>query len=91
MSGTENILAAAGPSIALAGMLIVFTALALISLFIAALPRILRAVSRIWPEPEHTPSVPPPQENSSGEGSAGGIEPIVAAIGLALHHRAQRT
>ncbi len=79
----QNIIDGQGISIAITGMVIVFFALSLISLFIAALPRILNRVALVWPEPEE----------HNGYGSASPQAPdavsdeIVAAIGVTLHRR----
>ncbi len=51
--GLQRIVDGQGLPIALAGMIIVFTALLLISLFITLLPRILATVARRFPETEH--------------------------------------
>ena len=48
--GFQNIADAQGVAIAIAGMVIVFSALALISFFIASLPRLLTRVEGILPE-----------------------------------------
>ncbi len=79
----QNIADGQGVSIAITGMVIVFFALSVISLFIAALPRILVKVAKRWPEKEsHQASASvarPAVEGLSGE--------LVAALGMALHHR----
>jgi Na+-transporting methylmalonyl-CoA/oxaloacetate decarboxylase gamma subunit len=70
-----------GLSIALTGMTIVFVALALISLFIEALPRVLAIVARVFPvvaEPE--PSAKAGRSNVSSDDEA-----VLAAIGYVLH------
>ena len=69
----ERIMAAHGFGVAIVGMTIVFSALAFISLFIAALPRILTVVSWIFPDASTRAS-----EDD---------EKIVAAIGAVLHAR----
>lgn len=51
--GLQRIDDGQGLPIALAGMIIVFTALLLISLFITLLPRILAMVARRFPETVH--------------------------------------
>jgi len=70
----QNVIDGNGIVISIAAMLIVFTALTLLSLFIAALPRFLKIVARVLPE-EH-PAGPPPVD-----------ERIVAAIGCVLRRR----
>ena len=75
----QNIIDGHGFSIAITGMLIVFAALVLISLFIAALPKVLEAVSGVFPE----------KVDSHVQRASGSIDPsVVAAIGFALHQRA---
>ena len=74
-----------GFAIAIAGLIIVFTALLLISLFIASLPRVLTAVSRVWPETEEIhvrQSYPESQVPDDGA--------VLAAIGYVLHTELQR-
>ncbi len=78
----QNIIDAQGGELALAGMLIVFVALAAISIFIACLPKILPFLNKILPEAElHTkpkarPSAPPASNNGA----------VAAAIAFARHH-----
>ena len=71
-------------AIALAGLTIVFTALILISIFIASLPRILNLVSKVWPESDG-----PHQESSQSERGLPD-EAGLAAIGFVLHTEVQR-
>jgi Na+-transporting methylmalonyl-CoA/oxaloacetate decarboxylase gamma subunit len=74
-----------GISIAVAGLLIVFTALLLISLFIASLPRLLEIFARAWPEVDehhHWESHP---ESFLPENDA-----VLAAIGFVLHTELQK-
>ena len=52
MRGIENIQAYDGVGIALTGMCIVFTALILITFYIAWLPWVLKHLAKILPEPE---------------------------------------
>ena len=73
----QNIAAGQGSDLAVTGMVIVFVALTLISLFIRLLPRALELVSRLLPamdDPHQvvSPSVP----DAAGR---------IAAIGFALH------
>ena len=70
--GLQRIADGQGPPIALAGMVIVFTALLLISLFITVLPRILAAVARRFPETvHHAPHrVEPPPEDLAAVAAA---------------------
>lgn len=73
-----------GLAIALSGLTIVFTALILISIFIASLPRILDLVSRVWPESDNLH-----QESSDAENSLPD-DAVLAAIGFVLHTEVQR-
>ena len=81
----QNIAEAQGVAIALTGMLIVFTALILISVFIAALPRLLASLEGVLgPEKEHHAAAAPRPSASATE------EQLVAAIGYVLHLRRSR-
>jgi hypothetical protein len=73
---TQNILDAHGIEIAIIGMLVVFTALALISAFISLLPSVLRIVNFIYPlkDPCHL-----------SESSDTPKDEVLAAIGSVLH------
>jgi oxaloacetate decarboxylase gamma subunit len=75
----ENIAANNGFDIALTGIVIVFVALTLISIFIALLPKILNALAFALP-PEDTSSPPPRSAGSSGD-------EIAVAVGYAMHKR----
>ncbi|MBS10735.1 MAG: hypothetical protein CME19_03920 [Gemmatimonadetes bacterium] len=80
----QNIIDGQGIPIVITGMVIVFFALTLISLFIAALPRILERIAQRWPEPEgHHHSAP-------AAAQAGVTDDVVAAIAVALHRRRAR-
>lgn len=73
-----------GIAISITGLTIVFVALLLISLFIAALPHILALVNEFLPEPEPpAAAIPAPQIDPSAD------QELAVAIGAALH--AQRT
>lgn len=75
-TGMQNIADGQGVAVATAGMLIVFTALSLISVFIALLPRLLTGVGRIFPEKAAAaPRRSAPQEDLS----------LVAAAAAAFH------
>ena len=74
-----------GSSIAVAGLLIVFTALLLISLFIASLPHILAVVSQVWPEIDDPHAHPGHPESLVADDGA-----VLAAIGYVLHVEVQR-
>lgn len=73
-----------GIAIAGTGLLIVFAALILITLFIAALPRILETVATVLPE---VPDRHAPQDSSE---SLLPDEAILAAIGFVLHSELQK-
>ena len=78
----QNIIDAQGAELALAGMLIVFTALTGISIFIGLLPKILPVINKILPEVElHTK----PKARSSAP-AATNDGAVVAAIAFAMHH-----
>ena len=77
--------ASEGLAIAFAGLVIVFTALILISLFIASLPRMLAVVNRYWPEVDEAPGpVSHPESQVPDDGA------VLAAIGFVLHTEFQR-
>lgn len=78
----QNIIDADGFGIAITGMTIVFVALVLISLFIAALPHMLERLAPFLP-PEKLPPGELPQSTPEPE------EDVVAAIGYVLHIEAQ--
>lgn len=72
-------------AIAATGLIIVFTALILISLFIASLPHILQVVAHIWPEvDEGHPHVTHPESQVPDDGA------MLAAIGFVLHTEMQK-
>ena len=72
----QNILDGHGIEIAIIGMLVVFTALALISAFISLLPSVLRVVNFIYPV--KASSVLPECSNTPDD-------EVLAAIGSVLH------
>lgn len=74
--GLENIVAANGVTIAIMGMIIVFTALAIIALFISQLPKLLPLLGRFFPEGHHHNAAPVSQPSDH--------EKVLAAIGFAL-------
>ena len=78
----QNIINGQGFSIAITGMLIVFSALTLISVFVTALPKLLTSINRIWPE-----STPVTEARPSGALSGASDPTVVAAIGYALHQQ----
>jgi len=71
---------AQGLDLAFVGMSIVFTALVLVSIFIAILPRILAAIH---------PYIPPAQLHTQSHSRENDDDAIAAAIGFALHARHQ--
>ena len=71
---------AQGLDLAFVGMSIVFTALVLVSIFIAVLPRILAAIH---------PYIPPAQLHTQSHSKENDAPAIAAAIGFALHVRRQ--
>jgi oxaloacetate decarboxylase gamma subunit len=81
--GWENVTESNGLGIAVTGLVIVFSALTLISVFIAMLPRILLVLSAVLPAEPHPPA--PSQRRKAAD-----EEELVAAIGVALHHRRTR-
>ncbi len=74
-----------GAVIAIAGLLIVFAALLLISLFIAVLPKLLEQVARVWPEVES-------HHGSEARAAEPDVEQaaVLAAIGFVLHTELQK-
>ncbi|WP_182870331.1 OadG family protein [Stieleria mannarensis] len=78
-------IAVRGISIAVAGMLIVMLALIFISLFIAASPRILAAVAKVYPEP-----VERHRKRTETQDRDVNDEAVLAAIGFVLHTEFQK-
>lgn len=74
--GVQNIIDGEGFAVSITGMLIVFSALMFISLFIAVLPHILKFVARIFPEAST-------ETNKALEPD----ESIVAVIAAALYEK----
>lgn len=86
MSGWEHVvekegLAYAGITTALAGMAVVFAALAIISTFIWLLPRALELLARVAPERETPHLLPQPAASPAISEDAS----IAAAIGFAMY------
>lgn len=73
-----------GVAIAITGMLIVASVLLFISLFIAALPRVLALIAKVFPEQEH-----PDSGKTHPESLIPDNEAVIAAVGYVLHLRAQ--
>ena len=89
----QNILDGQGVGIAITGMSIVFVALALTSLCIFVLPKLLERVARIYPEsaghgkrPAPRPDTPAPAAPAA---PARDEAEVVAAIAFACHAAAQ--
>ena len=78
----HNIVSGQGFELAFAGMIIVFTALVLVALFIALLPKALVVVNRLIPE-AHPHTAPPPKRQVDDDTA------IAVAVGFALHARQQ--
>ena len=77
-SGIQNIVEGQGVDIAITGMLIVFLALGLITLFIAFLPNLLNIIVKLFPYK----AVAGVSEKFAAE-----EDNVLAAIGFALHKR----
>ena len=73
-----------GALIAATGILIVFAALLLISLFIAALPRLLKSVATMFPEVSDRPVAKDSSRSLLPD------EAVLAAIGYVLHCEMQK-
>ncbi len=78
----QNIIAGDGFELAFAGMTIVFTALVLVSIFIAVLPKVLGVLNRLIPEVHHHTAAP--QQRGASDETV-----VAAAIGFALHTQKQ--
>ncbi len=74
-----------GLTISAAGIAIVFSALLLISIFIASLPRILVLVNHVWPETNDGH-----HEAGHPESQMADDTDVLAAIGFVLHTEFQR-
>jgi Na+-transporting methylmalonyl-CoA/oxaloacetate decarboxylase gamma subunit len=82
----QNIADNDGLGIALTGMLIVFSALLMITCSIIALPRVLVAVAGYLPEEHAHHAAAPPQPTELSEAD----EAVAVAIGYALHKALQK-
>lgn len=80
----QNILDGRGFDISITGMVVVFSALALISAFISLLPAVLRIVNRIFPQDEAS------HAHSLSGGSHAPENELIAAIGFALHREKEK-
>lgn len=74
-----------GVSIALSGMLIVFTALILITLFLEALPRFLEVLAKYLPESEESHGSPSLKDSQVPDDEA-----VIAGLGFVLHTEFQK-
>ena len=83
LSGADQGNLGDGVVIAAVGLLIVFVALVLISLFIATLPHVLVAVGKVWPE------VSERHESEQSDGESEDDVAVLAAIGFVLHTELQ--
>ena len=83
--GWEAIVEGNGIAISITGMLIVFAALVIISLFIAVVPRLLEVLDPILPKGHAHIAPPSPEEQTPLK-----QEKVVAAIGLVLHTELQK-
>lgn len=77
--GFENIINANGVTIAIAGIIIVFSALTIISLFIALQPKLLPLLGKLFPE-EHHPHGPSSSQTADHE-------EVLAAIAYTLFRK----
>ena len=86
----QNIVDGHGVSIAHTGMSIVFVSLAIISTFIAVLPRILQVVAVYAPESHgHSATRSGPAGRDADRSPLTGDAALVVAIGFALHTASQ--
>lgn len=74
--GIQNIRDAQGFTVAITGMLIVFAALAIISIFIALLPKVVVLLSNVFPEKHH--------HGVQGKITKKDDDKLLAAIGFGL-------
>lgn len=73
-----------GVEIAIIGMLMVFIALAGLSLFLALVPRVLNRLAAVWPETAERHAAP-----AAAEGLLDEEDEVLAAIGYVLHAEAR--
>jgi oxaloacetate decarboxylase gamma subunit len=85
LRGWEAIVEGNGIAISITGMLIVFAALVIISVFIALVPRLLELLDPVLPKGHHHYATPSPDEQTPLD-----HEKVVAAIGLVLHTELQK-
>ena len=77
--GLQNIIANDGIGIAITGMSIVFTALTLITMFIATLPKLLGLLANVLP--------PEQEHHAPREDRAADDEALAVAVGFALRSK----
>lgn len=85
LSGWANVQQQNGVAISLVGLSIVFSALVLVSLFIAVLPKLLDLVSPYLPQVDESFEAP-----SIAESTVDDEKMVVAAIGYVLHTEMQK-
>lgn len=87
--GFDNVIEGHGIGIAITGMLVVFSGLVLVSLFIAALPKVFELAGR--PRPTFAPRMQAAGEGVMGKELSLDIDPdLLAAIGYVLHAERER-
>jgi Na+-transporting methylmalonyl-CoA/oxaloacetate decarboxylase gamma subunit len=84
IGGWEAVVEHHGIALSITGMAIVFVALVVIALFIAALPHALALLGPYAPKIEKHGGPSPAEQDQSDE------EEVVAAIGFVLHSEARR-
>ncbi|MDT8317871.1 MAG: OadG family protein [bacterium] len=75
-SGLQNVVNAQGVTVSIVGMLIVFAALFIISIFIALLPKMLVVLAKVFPEGHH--------HAVKGKKTSDDDDKLLAAIGFGL-------
>ncbi len=83
--GWQAIVEGNGIAISITGMLIVFAALVIISVFIALVPKLLAVLDPILPKGHAHVAAPTPEEQTPLD-----HEKVVAAIGMVLHTELQK-
>ena len=78
--GVENIITSNGITISIVGIIIVFSALTIIALFIAMLPKLLPLAAMLFPEEETGHAAPTTSKSSDHE-------EVLAAIAYTLFHK----
>lgn len=88
-SGWQGVADGNGLAISITGMLIVFVALTAITLFIAALPKVLAVIEPWFPESAGHHHGAAPSAPATAPASAADDGAVIAAIGFAVHSRSQ--